>query len=417
MRFGRTTLDSGITVVTEKMAEVRSVSVGFWFDVGGRDEPTEIAGASHFLEHLLFKGTPTRTAKDIADAFDAVGGDINAFTGKEYTCYYARVLDDDLPMAFEVLSDMVTNSLIDPHEFESERKVILEEIAMHEDAPDELVHDLFYRSLWDDHPLGRPVLGFNETIGSVTRDRVERYWRERYGPVNLVVAAAGNIEHDSLVRRIESTFPAVGSSRTLRTGEAPRASYGANVHRRSTEQAHIVVGCEGLSRTHDDRYALAVLDTVLGGGMSSRLFQEVREKRGLAYSVYSYRAMFADTGAIAIYAGTTPQNARTVIDIIVSELQSVVADGITEAELARAKGHLKGSLVLASEDPGARMNSIGKQQLTTGEILSVDESIRRFDAVQMDDVRRVARELLGRGSLQITVVGPFEEGTFDRYAA
>jgi predicted Zn-dependent peptidase len=416
VRFARTVLDSGATVVTESMTEVRSVSCGFWFDVGARDEPDHLAGTSHFLEHLLFKGTKKRTAKDIADEFDAVGGDVNAFTGKEYTCYYSRVIAEDLPMALDVLSDMILNSKIDSDDFNSERNVILEEIAMHEDAPDELVHDLFYRQVWDGHPLGRPVLGYNETIGAVTRDQVADYWNERYGPKNLVVAAAGNLEHDHLVRRIDELFSGEGA-RTSRTGAAPEAHLGVNVHKRPTEQAHIVLGTEGLSRSHEDRHALALLDTILGGGMSSRLFQEVREKRGLAYSVYSYRALFADTGTFAIYAGTTPQNAETVIDIALSEVDSILTDGVTQAEFDRAKGHVRGSLVLSSEDPGSRMNRLGKQQLTTGEILSIDELIERFDRLTMDDVARVADLVLGSRNFQVTVVGPFDEGAFDRYAA
>ena len=417
MRFARTTLDSGATVVTETMTEVRSASVGFWFDVGARDEPDNLAGTSHFLEHLLFKGTAKRSAKDIADEFDAVGGDINAFTGKEYTCYYSRVISGDLPMALDVLSDMILNSKIDPKEFDSERNVILEEIAMHEDAPDELVHDLFYRKMFEGHPLGRPVLGFNETIGKVSRDEVAGYWRARYAPVNLVVAAAGDLDHDYLVRRVDELFARQEGARTSRTGPAPEAKLEVNVHKRPTEQAHIVIGTEGLARGHNDRHAMALLDTILGGGMSSRLFQEVREKRGLAYSVYSYRAMFADTGTFAIYAGTTPQNAETVIDIAMSEVDSIVKNGVTQAEFDRAKGHVRGSLVLASEDPGSRMNRLGKQQLTTGEILSIDELIDRFDRLEMDDVARVADMVLGAGRFQVTVVGPFDEGAFDQYAA
>jgi len=405
-------------IVTEAMSEVRSVSIGLWFDVGSRDEPEEIAGTSHFLEHLLFKGTPSRSAKDIADAFDAVGGDVNAFTGKEYTCYYARVLDDDLGMAFDVLSDMVTSSSLDSQELESERNVILEEIAMHEDAPDELVHDLFYRAMWDGHPLGRPVLGFNETVGAVSRDQLEGYWRERYSAPNLVVAAAGNLDHDRIVELVADRFSeGVDGRKTLRAGIAPRPIRGVNVHRRPTEQAHIVMGTQGLHRSHEDRYVLAALDTVLGGGMSSRLFQEVREKRGLAYAVYSYSSMFADTGTFAVYAGTTPQNAHTVMDIITTELASVAANGITPQELERAKGHLRGALVLSSEDPGSRMNRLGRQQLALGEIMSLDELIARFEALEIEDLKRVAEEILGAGSPHITVVGPFDEDAFGSYAA
>ena len=415
--FSRTTLDSGLTVVSQKMTEVRSASVGFWFDVGARDEPDRLAGTSHFLEHLLFKGTERRTAKEIADEFDAVGGDVNAFTGKEATCYYARVLDDDLPMALDVLSDMITNSLIDPEEFESERRVILEEIAMHEDAPDELVHDLFYRSMWKGHPLGRPVLGYNKTISEVTAAQVREYWLERYGPANMVVSAAGNVDHDRLVSTLEEALASREGRRTLRSDAPPSPQPGVHVIRRPTEQAHIVIGTEGLQRSHDARHALAVMDTVLGGGMSSRLFQEVREKRGLAYSVYSYRSLFADTGAFAVYAGTTPQNAQTVVDLVFEEIESLKRDGITEAELKRAKGHLKGSLVLSSEDPGSRMNQLGRQQLTLGEIRSTDEQIALFDAVEMDDVTDVIEKIFGSGSYRVTIVGPFDEDAFDRYAA
>ena len=417
MTFSRTTLDTGITVVTERMNEVRSATVGFWFDVGSRDEPTELAGTSHFLEHLLFKGTPSRTAKDIADGFDAVGGEVNAFTGKEYTCYYSRVLDDDLDMATEVLCDMITNSSIASDEFESERGVILEEIAMHEDTPDEFVHDLFYSSVWRDHPLGRPVLGSNDSIGAVSRDLVVDYWHERYSPVNLVVAAAGHLNHDSFLERVDKLFVGRGDRRTDRTTAPPGLSGVANVVTRPTEQAHIVLGTKGLARDDEDRYALAVIDTVLGGGMSSRLFQEVREKRGLAYSVYSYKSLFAGGGTFAVYAGTTPQNAGEVLDIVQTEIDSMVSDGISEAELRRAKGHLRGSLVLSAEDAGSRMNRLARQQISTGEILSVSETIEKFDSLTMDDIRRVSKDVLGSGPFGITVIGPFDEGAFDRYAA
>ena len=418
MPFARTTLDSGATVVTEHMSGVRSVTVGFWFDIGARDEPDELAGTSHFLEHLLFKGTESRSAKDIADAFDAVGGDVNAFTGKEYTCYYARVLDENLPMALDVLTDMITHSMIDPKEFEPERNVILEEIAMHEDAPDELVHDLFYRAMWNGHALGRPVLGYKDTIGAVTRDQVADYWQERYTPKNMVVAAAGNVDHDELVNRVEALLADKSDGRkTLRSGSAPSLGRGIEVHKRPTEQAHIILGTEGLPRNHDARHELALLDTIIGGGMSSRLFQEIREKRGLAYAVYSYRAMFADSGSFAVYAGTTPNNAQTVIDIVRGEVDSLVTSGITEAELERAKGHLKGSLVLSAEDPSSRMNRLGKQQLTTGEIISIDELIEKFDRIEMDDMTSIINRIFSQKDFLVTIVGPFEKGAFDRNAA
>jgi predicted Zn-dependent peptidase len=288
---------------------------------------------------------------------------------------------------------------------------------MHEDAPDELVHDLFYRSMWNGHPLGRPVLGYNESISGVARDAVARYWQERYSSANLVVAGAGSLDHADLVERIEGLFGSKTGPPTLRSGPAPLTNVGVDVHRRPTEQAHIIYGVEGLPSNHDDRHALTVLDTVIGGGMSSRLFQEVREKRGLAYSVYSYRSLFADTGSFVVYAGTTPQNAETVIDIIRDEIASIVENGIADTELERAKGHIKGSLVLSGEDPGSRMNRLGRQQLMTGEILSIDDLIARYDGLSMDDIRRVAKRVLGGGRFRVTVVGPFDESAFDRYAA
>ncbi|MFN2594333.1 MAG: M16 family metallopeptidase, partial [Actinomycetota bacterium] len=283
--------------------------------------------------------------------------------------------------------------------------------------PDELVHDLFFRSVFPNHPLGRPVLGYNETIGRVDRDRVEGYWRERYSPKNLVVASAGHVDHSDLVGRIQALFDDTQGVKTGRDAGSVPLETGVNVFHRPTEQAHIVVGTEGLRRGHEDLHALTLLDTILGGGMSSRLFQEIREKRGLAYSVYSYRSMFADTGTFGVYAGTTPQNADNVIDIIQSEIATIVDSGLTDSEFARAKGHVKGSLVLSAEDPGSRMNRLGRQQLTTGEILSLDEMIARYDALEKQDVERVARDLLQNGKFRITVVGPFEDDAFNRYAA
>jgi predicted Zn-dependent peptidase len=264
--------------------------------------------------------------------------------------------------------------------------------------------------------LGRPVLGSNETVSALGRDQVVEYWRNRYNASNLVVAAAGHVDHSQLVDCVAQLFGR-GGSRTVRDGQKPQPRFGVDVHTRPTEQAHVIWGKEGLPRNHDDRHALTVRDTVLGGGMSSRLFQEVREKRGLAYSVYSYRSFFADGGTFGVYAGTTPQNVETVLDIIQEEIASVIADGITEAELERAKGHVKGSLVLSWEDPGSRMNRVGKQQLTTGEILSIDELIERFERLQMEDIVRVADEVLGSGPSRVTVLGPFDQDAFDRYAA
>jgi predicted Zn-dependent peptidase len=416
----RSEYESGLRIVTEHMPAVLSVTTGIWVAVGSRDERPELAGASHFLEHLLFKGTRKRSARDIAEAFDAVGGDVNAYTSKENTTFYARVLEDDLPMAVDHLFDMLQDSVIRSQDMEAERQVILEEIHMHEDAPDELVHDLFTETLWKGHPLGRPVLGTVDTITKATREQVRRFWKRHYVPGNYIVASAGNVEHEQLARLIESrveTGPRVRRGQwSLRAeGEAPRPSGVAAVRRRPTEQAHICVGTGGLARSDPRRFALGVVNNALGGGMSSRLFQEIREKRGLAYAVYSYHAMYTETGAFCVYAGTTPSRAREVMELVNGELDSVAEQGITQEELDRAKGHMKGALVLSLEDTGGRMTRLGKSEIGHGEILSMEELIDRIDSVTVQDALEVATDVLSRPR-SLAVVGPFEHGAFDDFA-
>jgi predicted Zn-dependent peptidase len=413
--FSRSVLPSGIRVLTERMPEVRSASIGFWVGVGSRDEPADLQGSSHFLEHLLFKGTEKRSARDIAEAFDAVGGEANAFSAKEYTCVYGRVLDKDLPMAVDFLADMVRNSILRPEDVASERKVILEEIAMHEDTPDDLVHDVFAEALFGTHPLGREVMGTVETVNSISPESLRRFHVENYHPHNTVVAAVGNVDHDEVVSWIESFFPGGERRAAPRSPNVPTASREVRVVRRKTEQAHIVAGGLGYSRQHPDRFAWGVLDNLLGGGMSSRLFQEIREKRGLAYSVYSYRSMFGETGLYGVYAGTAPGNALEVLRIVSEEMDRLVDEGITEDELERAKGHTRGGIVLGLEDPSSRMSRLGKSELIRGEILSVDELIARVDAVTLDDVNRVGRELLGHDSRVLAVVGPFKQSELDAW--
>ncbi len=416
----RSEYESGLRIVTEHMPAVRSVTTGIWVAVGSRDERRELAGASHFLEHLLFKGTRTRSARDIAEAFDAVGGDVNAYTSKENTTFYARVLDKDLPMAVDHLFDMLQNSMMRGEDMEAERQVILEEINMHEDAPDELVHDLFTETLWRGHPLGRPVLGTVDTITKATREQIRRFWKRHYVPGNYIVAGAGNFEHEQLVALVEAqvdTGPRVRRGRwTVRSGgQAPRPSGIAAVRRRPTEQAHICIGSGGLARSDPRRFAFGVVNNALGGGMSSRLFQEIREKRGLAYSVYSYHAMYAETGAFCVYAGTTPARAREVMELVNRELDDVAENGVTGEELERAKGHMKGARVLSMEDTGGRMTRLGKSELGHGEILSMDEIIERVDAVTREDAKEIAAEVLLRRR-SVAVIGPFEEGAFDEFA-
>ena len=419
MAIRRTEHTSGLRVVTERMPGVRSVSLGVWVLAGSRDEPPRISGSSHFLEHLLFKGTDRRSAQDIAEAFDAVGGDVNAFTAKEYTCYYARVLDRDVELAVDHLADMLQHSAIRSSDLDAERQVILEEINMHEDSPEDLVHDVFTEALWPEHPLGRPVLGTSATIQAATRASVHRFYRRHYVPGNFVVAAAGNLRHEDLLamlaERMETGEPLPdggASAWNLRAaGHAPEPSGRRLVRRRKTEQAHICLGTNGLARTDPDRFAFLVVNTALGGGMSSRLFQEVRERRGLAYSVYSYHSQYTEAGIFTAYAGTTPARAEEVIGLLRRELGDVAEGGLTEEEFERAKGHVKGSLVLSLEDPSGRMSRLGKSEIAHGEILSVDQTLRRIEHVTLADAHRVAHRVLSR-PMTLTVLGPFGASAF-----
>ena len=410
----RTVLPGGLRVITESMPAVRSVAFGVWAGVGSRDESGALAGASHYLEHLLFKGTSTRSALEISAALDAVGGDLNAFTTKEYTCFYARVLDADLPLAVDVVCDLITSSVIDPADVDSERGVILEEIAMHEDDPGDVVHDEFAAAVFGDSPLGRPILGTVESITALRRDAIAGYYRRRYRPTNLVVTAAGNVDHAALVRRVRRAFPVAPSSAQARPA-APRVgrtrrprSGGVRLAARRTEQANVILGVPGLARTDERRFALGVLNAALGGGMSSRLFQEVREKRGLAYSVYSYTAQYADAGLFGVYAGCLPKKVDDVLSICREELAKVAESGLTPEELRRGQGQLRGNLVLGLEDTGSRMSRLGKSELVHGELLTVDDALASIDAVTLEDVQAVARDVL-RGSPTLAVIGPFDE--------
>jgi predicted Zn-dependent peptidase len=409
-----TVLPGGLRIVTESVPTVRSVTVGVWVGVGSRDEAPSLAGASHYLEHLLFKGTRRRDALDISAAIDAVGGEMNAFTSKEYTCFYARVLDTDLPLAVDVVGDLVTSSVIRAADVDAERGVILEEIAMHEDDPTDLVHDQFAQVLFDGGSLARPVLGTVESIETIGRSAINGYYRRRYRPQDMVVAVAGNVDHNNVVRLVKKAFGAAGmldgvsEPTAARRGRLMSTASGVRVVRRTTEQANVVLGGPGVARTDERRFALGVLNAALGGGMSSRLFQEVREKRGLAYSVYSYHAQYADTGLFGVYAGCVPRKVDDVLAICREELDKVAASGITFEELERGKGQLRGSMVLGLEDTGSRMSRIGKAELVYGEQLSVDDVLARIDSVTLDEVTEVAAEVLS-ATPTLAVVGPFDE--------
>src|SRR5712691_691311 len=416
----RTVLPGGLRVITESLPAVRSASFGIWAGVGSRDEDLSHAGATHYLEHLLFKGTPKRSALDISASIDAVGGELNAFTAKEYTCYYARVLDDDLPLAIDVLADMVTESVLEPSEVEAERAVILEEIAMTEDDSSDAAHEAFSWQLFGDTPLGRPILGTVDSIETIARDQIAEHYEARYTPDNLVVAAAGRLDHDEVVELTRRHFGlALENSARAEASPAPArlpgpagpevgSGTGVRLISRPIEQANLVLGCVGLSRTDERRFALGVLNAALGGGMSSRLFQEIREKRGLAYSVYSFNSQHADVGIWGVYVGCLPSKADEVLAICRDEVAKVISGGLDDAELERGKGQLRGSIVLGLEDPSSRMTRIGKSELVYPKLEPVDEILARIDAVTLDDVREVAVAILSQPKA-LAVVGPYDD--------
>ncbi|HEX5188518.1 MAG TPA: pitrilysin family protein [Streptosporangiaceae bacterium] len=418
----RTVLPGGLRVITESLPAVRSASIGIWAGVGSRDEDTRHAGATHYLEHLLFKGTKKRSALDISAAIDAVGGELNAFTAKEYTCYYARVLDADLPLAIDVLSDMVTASLLEPSEVEAERAVILEEIAMTDDDPSDTAHEAFGWQLFGDTPLGRPILGTVASINAITREQISEHYAAKYTPENLVVAAAGRLDHDEVVALTADCLGAVLTSDSEPApprlpglaGPGVGSGTGIRLISRPIEQANLVLGCAGLARTDDRRFSLGVLNAALGGGMSSRLFQEIREKRGLAYSVYSFTSQHADIGLWGIYAGCLPAKADEVLGICADEITKVCDAGLTMEELDRGKGQLRGSIVLGLEDPASRMTRIGKSELVYPALEPVDDILAKIDAVSLDDVRDVAKAILAQPKA-LAVVGPFDDA--DSFAA
>lgn len=412
----RTTLPGGLRVVTETLPSVRSATFGIWVNVGSRDETPTLNGATHYLEHLLFKGTAKRSALDISAAIDAVGGEMNAFTAKEYTCYYARVLDTDLPLAIDVVCDMLTGSLIAPEDVDAERGVILEEIAMTEDDPGDCVHDLFAHTMLGDTPLGRPVLGTVDTINALGRDQIARFYKRHYDPTRLVVAAAATSTTPASSARSAppSTAPEPWSAPTRsRPRRAPanrtlRANGKVEVLNRRTEQAHVILGMPGLARTDDRRWAMSVLNAALGGGMSSRLFQEVREKRGWPTACTRTPRASPTAASSACTRALKPSQVDDVLRICRDELDAVADGGLSDDEVSRAIGQLAGSTVLGLEDTGALMNRIGKSELCWGEQMSVDDMLAKISAVTPDEVREVARDILGQRP-SLSVIGPLKD--------
>jgi predicted Zn-dependent peptidase len=414
MHYDFTTLPNGLRVITQDMPSVRSVSIGMWVDTGSRDELPVEAGASHFLEHLLFKGSESMTAHYISEAFDAVGARHNAFTSKEYTCYWARCRDADLPLTIDILAEMLQRPAFRQSEIDSERHVVLEEINMNEDDPTDVAHERFMTTMWEGHPLAPPILGTKESITNMSRDTIAQYWGRRYSPYSTVVAAAGRLDHSALVERIGELMGDWQGDPLDRVSADPVAAAKVNVTTKDTEQAHLVIGALGPSRDDERRWPLTVVDHVLGGGMSSRLFREIREERGLAYAVHSFRMAFLEAGSVAVYVGTTPNQAPDVLKLVRNEFGKLVEEGLTDDELTRAKGHVKGSLALALEDTNSSMTRLGRNEITGVEQLSVDEIVAKIESVDSDEVLGVVRDLY-TGPFVLGAVGPFEAGDLEEY--
>jgi predicted Zn-dependent peptidase len=408
-----TELPNGIRVLSEELADLSSVTAGIWVENGSRYEPSEQAGISHFLEHLFFKGTEKRTASQIAEEIDAVGGVVNAFTSKEYTCYYAKVLPEHLPLALDVLGDIFLHSRFAEEEIDRERSVILQEISQAEDTPDDYVHDLFGLAFWPGHPLSRPVAGSAATVGPLRREHFLRFLETRYRPDRVILSAAGRVRHDDLVDVVERTFGGLRGSSVAEARQPPGARAGLSVHAKALEQVHICLGAPGLAQSDPDRYAAHVLNQALGGGMSSRLFQEVRERRGKAYTVYSFLPSFHDGGYLGVYVGTSPEWAREVIDVIQDELHKVAADGLGADELARTRTQIKGSLLLGLETSDSRMSRIARNEIYFHRDVTLEEIAQSVDAVTNDHVVQVAQRILRPGTLAATVLGDLKGERLD----
>jgi predicted Zn-dependent peptidase len=391
--------------VTEEMPHVRSVSIGVWLTRGSRHEPSDHAGIAHFVEHMLFKGTTTRSAEDIAQQVDSIGGQLDAFTSKEYAGYYVKVLDEHLPVAVDILADLVSSPVFAPDDIEREQKVVLEEIKMVEDTPDDLVHEIFAESFWNGHPLGRPILGTPASVSALNHDTLRQYFAETYVATNFVVVAVGNLDHKRVKALVEPKFaatPAVG--RDL-SNQAPVVVPSVQIRNKDLEQSHVCLGTMGLPQNHPDRYAAYALNTVLGGSMSSRLFQNVREKRGLAYSVFSSLSAYHDTGSLSIYAGCGNDAVAELVDVVIAEIRRLKRDALPVDELRRAKDHLKGSLMLNLESTSSRMSHHARQEIYRDRADDLDEMLAAIEAVTVDDVQRLSGELFTTNALGLTVLG------------
>jgi predicted Zn-dependent peptidase len=398
-------LDNGLRILTERMTQVRSISIGVWLTRGSRHETAERGGIAHFVEHMLFKGTATRSAEDIAQQIDSIGGQLDAFTAKEYASYYIKVLDEHLPLAIDILSDIVRNPAFSPEDLEREKKVVVEEIKMVEDTPDDLVHELFTQGFWENHPLGRPILGTKETVESFNSGLLRSYFSNVYTAKNLIISAVGNLEHARVRDLVQEKFGSLTESGEPARDEAPQVVPRILIRNKELEQSHVCLGVGSYPQNHDDRYASYVLNTLLGGSMSSRLFQNVREKRGLAYAVFSGLSAYRDAGSFTIYAGCSNEAVGQVIDLCVEELKGVKLAPVADAELQRSKDHLKGSLMLSLENTASRMSHLARQEIYFDRQFGLDETLQGIERVTAADVQRVAADLFGNGSLSATVLG------------
>jgi predicted Zn-dependent peptidase len=401
----RAVLANGVRLATERMPHVRSVAVGIWLTRGSRHEPSESMGIAHFVEHMLFKGTPTRSAEEIAQQVDSIGGQIDAFTSKEYAGYYLKVLDEHLPLAVDILADLISNPLLAEDDIEKEKKVILEEIKMVEDTPDDLVHEIFAEGFWSGHPLGRPILGTPASVNALDRDTLKKYFGNTYVAENFVVVAVGNLEHDHVQALLERALAHIPHSGPEAEHSAPVIASTIQIRRKELEQSHVVFGTPALPQHHPDRYAGYALNTTLGGSMSSRLFQNVREKRGLAYAVFSGLSSYQDSGALSIYAGCGNDAVAELIDVVVAEIRQMKAGGLDPIELRRAKDHLKGSLMLGLESTSSRMSHLARQEMYRDRTDGLDEMLAAIERVSADDVLRLAERFFFNGSLAVTVLG------------
>lgn len=402
------TLSNGVRILTEHIPHVRSAAIGVWIAVGSRDETEEVSGISHFIEHILFKGTERRTAKEIAEALDAVGGQLNAFTTKEYTCYHAKVLDEHFPLAVDILSDMLFFSRFNPDDIEREKNVIIEEIKMYEDAPDELVHDVLASTLWQGHALGRPIIGDADVVHRLHTEDLRRFYGRHYHTGGrVVVAAAGNIDHDRAVSLLAPVFAGLSDTPYDRLLRTPVARANVVCRNKDTEQVHLCLGAQGLALDHERIYQLQVLNTILGGGISSRLFQRIREDRGLVYSIYSYHSAYRDTGIFAIYAGLSAANVEQVLDLICAEIEDIRSRGITPEELKRSQDQLKGNFLLSLESVNTRMSRLGKYALYLGHVPSPEEVVARVQAVTVEEVQDLARSMLQPDKICLATIGPW----------